>query len=135
MTHTDLDWQTAADAAAICEAATRGHMRFVALKSVDQQSVLALHTVRSGFVKQRTALSNQIRGMLAEFGVVLPQGLSKLAQQLPVVLADQGNELTGVVRELVQMLQMRHKVRIFLCHFSVRLGQHLGNLGISKSRL
>jgi transposase len=95
----------AADAAAICEAATRGHMRFVALKTVDQQSVLALHTVRSGFVKQRTALSNQIRGMLAEFGVVLPQGLSKLAQQLPVVLADQGNELTGVVRELVQMLQ------------------------------
>jgi transposase len=95
----------AADAAAICEAATRGHMRFVALKTVDQQSVLALHTVRSGFVKQRTALSNQIRGLLAEFGVVVPQGLSKLAEQLPVVLADQNNELTGVMRELLQMLQ------------------------------
>jgi transposase len=95
----------AADAAAICEAATRGHMRFVALKTVDQQSVLALHAVRSGFVKQRTALSNQIRGLLAEFGVVVPQGLSKLAEQLPVVLADQNNELTGVMRELLQMLQ------------------------------
>ena len=95
----------AADAAAICEAATRGHMRFVALKTVDQQSLLALHTVRSGFVKQRTALSNQIRGLLAEFGVVVPQGLSKLAEQLPVVLADQNNELTGVMRELLQMLQ------------------------------
>lgn len=95
----------AADAAAICEAATRGHMRFVALKTVDQQSLLALHTVRSGFVKQRTALSNQIRGLLAEFGVVIPQGLSKLAEQLPVVLAAHNNELTGVMRELLQMLQ------------------------------
>jgi transposase len=95
----------AADAAAICEAATRGHMRFVALKTVDQQSLLALHTVRSGFVKQRTALSNQIRGLLAEFGVVVPQGLSKLAEQLPVALAEQNNELTGVMRELLQMLQ------------------------------
>lgn len=95
----------AADAAAICEAATRGHMRFVALKTVDQQSLLALHTVRSGFVKQRTALSNQIRGLLAEFGVVIPQGLSKLAEQLPVVLAEHNNELTGVMRELLQMLQ------------------------------
>ena len=94
----------AADAAAICEAATRGHMRFVALKTVDQQSVLALHTARSGFVKQRTALSNQIRGLLAEFGVVIPKGLSKLAEQMPAVLADQNNELTSVMRELLQML-------------------------------
>ena len=87
----------AADAAAICEAATRGHMRFVALKTVDQQSVLALHTARSGFVKQRTALSNQIRGLLAEFGLVIPKGLSKLAQELPVLLADQNNEITSVM--------------------------------------
>ena len=100
----------AADAAAICEAATRGHMRFVALKTVDQQSVLALHTARSGFVKQRTALSNQIRGLLAEFGLVIPKGLSKLAQELPVLLADQNNEITSVMRELLQMLhtQLAH---------------------------
>jgi transposase len=100
----------AADAAAICEAASRGHMRFVALKTVDQQSVLALHAVRSGFVKQRTALANQIRGLLAEFGVVLPQGLGKLNAQLPVVLGELGNELTHVVRELVQMMhtQLAH---------------------------
>jgi transposase len=99
----------AADAAAICEAASRGHMRFVALKTVDQQSVLALHTVRSGFVKQRTALSNQIRGLLAEFGVVVPKGLSQLVRQLPVVLEDVSNELTGVIRELMQMLQVQLK--------------------------
>ena len=94
----------AADAAAICEAASRGHMRFVALKSVDQQTVLALHTVRSGFVKQRTALGNQIRGMLAEFGVALPKGLSKLLEQLPVVMSDEHNELTPPMRLLMQML-------------------------------
>jgi transposase len=95
----------AADAAAICEAATRGHMRFVALKSVDQQSVLALHTVRSGLVKHRTALSNQIRALLAEFGVVVPKGLSQLKAQLPLVLADQGSELSALVRKLVHLLQ------------------------------
>jgi transposase len=95
----------AADAAAICEAATRGHMRFVALKSVDQQSVLALHTVRSGLVKHRTALSNQIRALLAEFGVVVPKGLSQLKAQLPLVLADQGSELSALVRQLVHLLQ------------------------------
>ena len=66
--------------------------------------MLALHTARSGFVKQRTALSNQIRGLLAEFGVVIPKGLSKLAEQMPAVLADQNNELTSVMRELLQML-------------------------------
>ena len=100
----------AADAAAICEAATRGHMRFVSVKTVEQQSVLALHTARSGFVKQRTALSNQIRGLLAEFGVVLPQGLSKLNGQLPIALADQNNELTGTIRNLFLMLhaQLAH---------------------------
>ena len=95
----------AADAAAICEAATRGHMRFVALKSVDQQSVLALHTVRSSLVKQRTALSNLIRALLAEFGVVVPKGLSQLKAQLPLVLADQGSELSALVRQLVHRLQ------------------------------
>lgn len=95
----------AADAAAICEAATRGHMRFVALKSVDQQSVLALHTVRSSLVKQRTALSNLIRALLAEFGVVVPKGLSQLKSQLPLVLADQGSELSALVRQLVHRLQ------------------------------
>ena len=97
------------DAAAICEAATRPHMRFVALKHVDQQSVLALHTARSGFVKQRTALSNQIRGLLAEFGVVLPQGLNKLKQQLPLILSQVQNELTDAVRDLLRQLENQLK--------------------------
>ena len=63
----------AADAAAICEAAQRPSMRFVPVKSVEQQSRLMVHRARQGFVAQRTATINRIRGLLAEFGIVLPQ--------------------------------------------------------------
>jgi len=62
----------AADAAAICEAVQRPNMRFVPIKSVDQQARLTLHRTRQGFVEQRTATMNRIRGLLSEFGVVLP---------------------------------------------------------------
>ena len=60
----------AADAEAICEAVARPNMRFVPIKDVGQQSVLSLHRVRQGFVSARTAQANQIRGLLAEFGVI-----------------------------------------------------------------
>lgn len=62
----------AADAAAICEAVTRPSMRFVPTKSVQQQSELLVHRARQGFVQQRTATINRIRGLLSEFGIVLP---------------------------------------------------------------
>jgi transposase len=62
----------AADAAAICEAAQRPQMRFVPIKSLEQQGQLSLHRVRQGFIEQRTALINRIRGLLSEFGIVLP---------------------------------------------------------------
>ncbi len=65
----------AADAAAICEAVTRPTMRFVAIKSAEQQSVLALHRTRDLLVGQRTQLVNMIRAQLAEFGIVLAKGL------------------------------------------------------------
>lgn len=61
------------DAEAICEAVGRPNMRFVAVKSAEQQAILAQHRVRQGFIEQRTATLNRIRGLLAEFGVVLPQ--------------------------------------------------------------
>lgn len=60
-----------ADAEAICEAVSRPNMRFVPIKSVEQQSVLSLHRVRQGFVKARTAQANQIRGLLSEMGLVI----------------------------------------------------------------
>ncbi len=61
------------DAEAICEAVARPNMRFVPVKSAEQQAILSLHRVRQGFIEQRTATINRIRGLLAEFGVVLPQ--------------------------------------------------------------
>jgi transposase len=61
------------DAEAICEAVARPNMRFVPVKSAEQQAILALHRVRQGFLEQRTATINRIRGLLAGFGVVLPQ--------------------------------------------------------------
>ncbi len=68
----------AADAEAICEAVGRPNMRFVPIKNIEQQSVLALHRVRQGFVKARTAQANQIRGLLGEFGLIIPQGIGQL---------------------------------------------------------
>jgi len=87
------------DAEAICEAAQRPGMRFVALKTVEQQQVLALHRVRSGMVKTRTALANQLRGLLAEFGLVAPQGLKRLRRALPEQLEDAENGLPPLLRQ------------------------------------
>ena len=66
----------AADAEAIFEAVARPSMRFVPIKNVEQQSVLSLHRVRQGFVEARTAQANQIRGLLGEYGLVVPQGIA-----------------------------------------------------------
>lgn len=94
----------AADAEAICEAVARPNMRFVPVKNVDQQSVLALHRARQGFVSARTAQANQIRGLLAEFGLIIPKGLAHVAKRVPELLDDASTELTGAFRHLVQRL-------------------------------
>ena len=94
----------AADAEAICEAVARPNMRFVPVKNVEQQSVLALHRVRQGFVKARTAQANQIRGLLSEFGIIIPQGIAHIAERVPALIEGASNELTGAFRLLVQRL-------------------------------
>ncbi len=78
----------AADAEAICEAVGRPNMRLVAVKTEEQQAVLALHRARQGFVQQRTAQANQIRGLLAEYGVIIPQGIGHISKCLPDILED-----------------------------------------------
>lgn len=78
----------AADAEAICEAVTRPNMRFVPVKTPEQQAVLALHRSRQSFIKQRTAQANQFRGLLAEFGIIVPRGIQQLQLQLPEFLED-----------------------------------------------
>jgi len=97
----------AADAEAICEAVARPNMRFVPVKNVEQQAVLAQHRVRQGFIKARTAQANQIRGLLAEFGLIIPQGIANIAKRVPELLEDATNELPGSFRLLVQRL-MEH---------------------------
>ena len=79
-------------------------MRFVAIKNVEQQAVLALHRVRQGFVKARTAQANQIRGLLGEFGLIIPQGIGYIATRVPDLIEDASNELPGAFRILVQQL-------------------------------
>ena len=74
------------DAEAICEAVGRPSMRFVAIKSAGQQALLVVHRVRKGLSDERTALINQLRGLLSEFGIVIPKGRYQARHQLPVVL-------------------------------------------------
>jgi len=94
----------AADAEAICEAVSRPSMRFVAVKNVAQQALLAMHRVRQGFIKSRTAQANQIRGLLGEYGLVIPQGIGNIAKRVPLLIEDATNELPGTFRVLVDRL-------------------------------
>jgi transposase len=94
----------AADAEAICEAVARPNMRFVPVKNVEQQAVLALHRVRQGFVIARTAQANQIRGLLAEFGIVFAQGLANVRSCAREFIEDANNELPGGFRLLIERL-------------------------------
>jgi transposase len=95
------------DAAAICEAVSRPHMRFVAIKSVEQQDMQALHRIREQLVKDRTALVNHIRGVLAEYGVVIPQGIEQVGHALPRILEEAENGLTAFARVLFAELVAR----------------------------
>ena len=79
----------AADAAAICEAASRPDVKFVPAKSVAQQGILALHATRSLLVKQQTMLANAMRGLATEFGITVPRGIHKLDELMAVVDADE----------------------------------------------
>ena len=100
----------AADAEAICEAVSRPSMRFVPVKNVEQQSVLSLHRARQSLVKARTAQANQIRGLLGEYGLVVPQGIVHIAQRVPALIEDAQNELPGSFRLLIQRLLEHLKV-------------------------
>ncbi len=92
------------DAEAICEAVGRPNMRFVPVKTVDQQALLSVHRVRDGAITERTALVNQIRGLLGEFGVVVPQGRERLQKALPSLLEDADNALPSLFRAVLAEL-------------------------------
>jgi transposase len=92
----------ATDAAAICEAASRPSMRFVPVKTCEQQGVMSLHRVREGFKEERTACINRIRGVLTEFGLIFAQGPKALRTDLAAVIEDAGNALTPLARQVLQ---------------------------------
>ena len=92
----------AADAEAICEAVARPNMRFVPIKTNEQQAVLCLHRVRQSFIKVRTAQANQIRGLLSEFGFIIPQGIANIAKRLPEIM--EKSDLPASFRELLERL-------------------------------
>jgi transposase len=97
------------DAEAICEALGRPSMRFVAVKSAEQQALLVVHRVRKGLVDERTALINQLRGLLSEFGLVMAKGRYQARHQLPVILEDTGNGIPELARQC--FLDVNERIR------------------------
>lgn len=96
------------DAEGICEAVTRPGMRFVPIKNLEQQDVLLLHRARELAVKQRTAQANQIRGLLSEYGVVIPKGISHISK-LAIILEENAEKLTPMARNIFNDLYEQFK--------------------------
>jgi transposase len=94
----------AKDAEAICEAMSRPNMRFVTVKTVEQQDIQATHRIREELKVRRTAKANQIRGLVAEYGLVAPKSLSSLRAAIPCWLEDAENGLTHYFRSLLHGL-------------------------------
>ena len=92
------------DAEAICEAVTRPTMRFVPIKRIEQQDLQALHRIRERLIKTRTALVNEIRGLLSEYGIVLPQSIAKFRALIVEKLEDNQAKLTALSTEVFQRL-------------------------------
>jgi len=94
----------AADAEAIAEAASRENMRFVALKQLFHQDIQSVHRIRRRVVESRTSLSNEIRGLLAEYGIPIPRGVAQLRKALPEILSEQEGYLTLMAQHELQEL-------------------------------
>jgi transposase len=113
------------DAAAICEAASRPTMRFVPVKSVEQQSMLCVHRLREGIKADRTACINRIRGLLAEFGLAFAQGPEALRRVLADVLEDASHEMNTLARLVVQRAaQQWQQLDAHLAWCDERIAQH-----------
>ena len=113
------------DAAAICEAASRPQMRFIPVKSVEQQSMLCVHRLREGIKADRTACINRIRGLLAEFGLVVAQGAAELQDVLSEMLEDAGNELGTLARLTLQRAQTQwHELDAHMAWCDERIAAH-----------
>lgn len=89
------------DAEGLAEAVQRPTMRFVPIKSPAQQDLQSIHRVRAGLTRQRTALGNQLRGILGEYGIVMPVGMGAIRRRVPEILEDAENGLSVGLRQLI----------------------------------
>lgn len=99
------------DAEAICEAASRPSMRFVSPKTIEQQDIQSLHRIRSLLIQERTAMANQIRGLLMEYGLVIAQGLHNIAKKIPAILTEQNAELSSLTKKYLRDLYEQINVK------------------------
>jgi transposase len=88
------------DAAGIFDAVTRPNKRVVSIKTIDQQDIQLIHKIRQGLVGKRTALANQLRGLLSERGIIIPKSINQVRKHLPLILEDAENDLTPLSREV-----------------------------------
>jgi transposase len=93
-----------ADAEAICEAVRRPSMRFVPIKTTEQQSALMIHRARDLLIRQRTMLVNALRGHLAEFGLIEAQGLHKVAKLIAIVLDEKDRRISDIARRVLKVI-------------------------------
>lgn len=123
------------DAEAICEAVTRSNMRFVAVKSEEQQALLCLHRVRQARTRERTALINQLRGLLSEFGIVFGQGRYTAQREMPRILEDAENGLPMLARQVLhEEFQRLHALNEQLLQYDHQL-EHLAKQCPQAKRL
>jgi transposase len=115
----------ARDAEAICEAVSRPSMRFVEVKSHAQQEVLALHRIRALLIRERTALMNQMRGLLAECGVVVAQGAARLRRTLAEIVGDRDQRVGEILREALLKMSACSRSRSDSSAMTGRLGNLL----------
>jgi transposase len=106
------------DAFAIAEAASRAEMRFVPGKTVEQQDIQSLLTIRQRLIKHRTGLVNEMRGLLLEYGIAIPKSIAKVYQHVPQIIEDKEQKLTPLMRHAInrlycELLNMREEVSYY----------------------
>lgn len=117
------------DALAISEAVVRPEMRFVAIKTIEQQDIQALHRMRSLCIKERTALSNQLRALLAEYGIVFGRGLATLRRHLVSIQNDEHSPLTPFFKQsLARGYEKLQQLEEHIIAYTKTLEQHVNAL-------
>lgn len=121
------------DAEAIAEAASRPKAVFVSSKSIECQDIQSIHRIRQLFVKQQMMLACHIRGLLAEYGVIIPEGIHHLRKQLPAIISDHENELTDLIRkEFVTLYESLLTFKEKIAYYDKQIDQIAANNPLTR---